>query len=360
MNMKKLLAILLLTSPCYAGLISHTDYISGAVITSAGQNSNENAIVNEFNGNIDNTNIKTGGIVDANIAAATITSDKLATTITSTFTTVSQLVAYRRPVLVYNSGSVVNIETGLDGTSGEALIIFPDGTIRKDSTAGRIQLNMGQTASLVATEQSGIQTGAVTNNTWYSVYAVKTTDNANNFVLVADKTNTPVQANFAALNTNFGTNGWVYLGTVRYGDNGSNAAAIVSFVQVGNKTVFTNVATGFQVVALQGVEISSTASATSLVYTYSAGMTAKQIPSYFTIAEYRGTANSGGSASSHFYSANGSILYSQGSGSLLFTANQEIQASIGVQLDNGSAIKMDILISGWVDSVLGVGSNPLL
>ncbi len=56
----------------YGGTISHTDYSAGAVITAAGQNTNENTIVNEFNGNIDNTNIKTGGILTGNIANATI------------------------------------------------------------------------------------------------------------------------------------------------------------------------------------------------------------------------------------------------------------------------------------------------
>src|SRR5690349_20387011 len=37
---------------------------------------------------------------------------------------------YRRPVLQYSSATVVNIETGINGTSGSARILFPDGDLR--------------------------------------------------------------------------------------------------------------------------------------------------------------------------------------------------------------------------------------
>lgn len=67
--MKKLLYLstLLLTVNLQAARISHTDYTSGATITSSGQNANENAIVNEFNGNIDDTNIAVGGVKLTNL-----------------------------------------------------------------------------------------------------------------------------------------------------------------------------------------------------------------------------------------------------------------------------------------------------
>lgn len=61
------LGLLLLCAVSYAGIITHTDYISGNVITATGQNANENTIVNEFNGSIDNTNIKVGGIASSNL-----------------------------------------------------------------------------------------------------------------------------------------------------------------------------------------------------------------------------------------------------------------------------------------------------
>ena len=79
--MKKLLAILLLTSPAYAGVITHTDYTAGSVITAAGQNTNENAIVNEINGNLDAANIEDGSIGNAEISvSAGITYSKLSLT----------------------------------------------------------------------------------------------------------------------------------------------------------------------------------------------------------------------------------------------------------------------------------------
>ena len=45
------------------GLVSRTNYAAGGTITAAGQNSNENAIVNEFNGNIENVNIKSSAAI---------------------------------------------------------------------------------------------------------------------------------------------------------------------------------------------------------------------------------------------------------------------------------------------------------
>ncbi len=67
--MKKLLYLsaLLIALPLQAAHISHTDYLSNATITAAGQNTNENAIVNEFNGNIDDTNISAGSIKITNL-----------------------------------------------------------------------------------------------------------------------------------------------------------------------------------------------------------------------------------------------------------------------------------------------------
>ncbi len=61
----------------YAGLISHVDYTNGNVITSAGQNLNENTIVNEFNGNITSANIAPLGVATSNMAESAITTSKL-------------------------------------------------------------------------------------------------------------------------------------------------------------------------------------------------------------------------------------------------------------------------------------------
>jgi len=47
------------------GLISRTAYTAGQTVTASGQNTNENTIVNEINGNIDNDNIKSGAAIAA-------------------------------------------------------------------------------------------------------------------------------------------------------------------------------------------------------------------------------------------------------------------------------------------------------
>lgn len=71
--MKRSILLLLLTTPCYAGLITHTDYTAGNTITASLQNSNENTIVNEFNGNIDDNNIKSGaGVTLSKLATLTV------------------------------------------------------------------------------------------------------------------------------------------------------------------------------------------------------------------------------------------------------------------------------------------------
>ena len=68
--MKKLSLIILLglTSTAKAGLITHSDYTAGTSITASAQNSNENTVFNEFNGNIESTNIKDGTIVVADLS----------------------------------------------------------------------------------------------------------------------------------------------------------------------------------------------------------------------------------------------------------------------------------------------------
>lgn len=266
---------------------------------------------------------------------------------------------YRRPVLQYSSASVVNLETGINGTSGQAQILFPDGNLRTDSTATRINLDLTRVAALTGTAQSGLQTGTVSNNTWYAVYAVKTTDNTSNFVTVADKTNFPVQASFSTINTNFGTNSWVYLGLVRYGDNSGTANAVVTFGQSGNFTHFYNTTTG-NAFASSGIRMATTASATSVTYTYSAGNGAAQIPSYILLVLFRGGAG-GGSGLTQLVDAAGAKNYWLTVGTTgVVTSSIWFQAGDGAKVLNSSAVPMDIFMDGFIDPVLGVGSNPQL
>ena len=54
------------------GLVSRTAYVAGNPVTASGQNTNEDAVLNEFNGNIENVNIKSSAaIVDTKLAQIT-------------------------------------------------------------------------------------------------------------------------------------------------------------------------------------------------------------------------------------------------------------------------------------------------
>lgn len=268
---------------------------------------------------------------------------------------------YRRPVLVYNSATVVNIEAGINGTSGQAQILFPDGNLRQDSTSGRINCNLAQVAALSGSWQSGLRTGSVAANTWYAVYAVKTTDDASKFVAVAD-TVLPILANFTTLNSNFGTNGWVYLGLVRYGDNGGATTAIISFVQVGNHTVFTNVNSGPWSNAT-GTLLVQTASAAAITWAYAAGTGTAQVPANISIVDVEAYAN--GAAGGNLLNFSGLTSYDAVSSTAAINARERayaINVLGGFQSNtaNGGSTNIFISLTGFWDSVLGIGSNPLL
>lgn len=78
---KLLLSLIFIPILGHSAVISHTDYTDGSVITAAGQNANENRIFNDYNGNIDNTNIKAGGIVASNIQSASIDATRFTSTV---------------------------------------------------------------------------------------------------------------------------------------------------------------------------------------------------------------------------------------------------------------------------------------
>lgn len=273
--------------------------------------------------------------------------------------------AYRRPILKYSSSTVVNLETGINGTSGQAQILFPDGSIRTDSTSGRINCNLAQVAALSGSAQSGLQTGAVSNNSWYAVYAVKVSDSSTNFVTVADKTNLPLQASFAVLNSNFGTNSWVYLGMVRNGDNASSATGLLKFSQVGNMTIFYNTAVG-TVLNLSGVLLATSGAASSLTWTYASGTGAAQVPANIINGLIGATSNATAAGQTW------EIFDDPGSTSLIarMTGNSATSLCLShlpMYLLNGIAVatntstsSWDIFLNGFYDQVLGIGSNPIL
>lgn len=367
--MKKLLAALLaglLTSPLKAGLITHTDYTGGNVITAAGQNTNENTIVNEMNGNLDTANFEDGGIATADLADGAVTQAKLASNIVSTFTVVQQMAAYRRPNLQYVSATTVDIENN-SSTQHETCIIFPGGERRcvTENTGSTTQYRRfditANCTHVTGTEDSGLTGTAEATNTWYALYAVKSQINTAKFV-VCGSTRTPTQANFSSLDTMYQTNGWYYLGLVRNGGDGTASTGdIVEFKQDGALTLFLGANNGGSpALTTTGIRLADTGGATSLTYTYAAGTGNTSIPDVVSMAVYVGQI--AGVASTHLMqnSAGTRHYHHQTSNSNNSLMRQIMPASEGVKLlaGNNASLAMDIVLSGWMDTVLGVGFNP--
>lgn len=271
---------------------------------------------------------------------------------------VDHYAAYRRPVLQYSSATVVNIETGINNSAGVATILFPDGNLRTDSTSGRINCNLAQVAALSGSAQSGLQTGTVAVNTWYAIYAVKVSDNSSNFVTVATL-QMPVQSSLSTLNSNFGTNSWVYLGMVRNGDNSGSTGVILNFKQTGNVTKFAQITTGTSLDS-SGIRLATTASATTLTYTYAAGTGAAQIPTHITMVFYTGVTGTGTAGTAQLEAGPGTTSFFLGAQTNGWGATMLRPSSDGAKFQAAGASSIDIYLEGFIDPVLGVGSNPFL
>lgn len=268
---------------------------------------------------------------------------------------------YRRPRLVWVSVTTVDVEDGIyDGTANNVYILFPDGDLRAALDTTHYRFDITRNAALTGTKQSGLRTSlSEATNTWYALYAVKTDDGQ--WVTVGDTT-LPLRANFSTLNTNFGTNAWIYLGLIRNGDNAGATGDILNFVQSGNETLFqnatNNTATGF---AGGGLRLATTAGATSLTYTYSAGTGTTNIPGNVGHCNFMCCfATVTGKLA---YNSGGTILYSMaGAASAIGQILVRAPAAGGIQLQNGpsSSIAYTIQLLGFTDSALGVGANPLL
>lgn len=268
---------------------------------------------------------------------------------------------YRRPNLLWVSGTQVQTESGItDGNASNTQILFSDGQLRTASLATEVVLDITRVASLSGSKQSGIRTGSVVNNTWYAIYAVKETD-ATGWVLVAD-TVLPIKTNYSTLNTNFNTNGWEYIGLIRNGDQQSNPTGILNFIQVGNHTLFIGVVSG-QNTAVPGFGyiIATTAGAASLTYTYSAGTSGIAFPNNISFVDFVAstqpvTGNSAlqDSAASSYYD------FDNTSGPGYVFMKDNVPVSKGIKVTPASSIAIDLVVHGFTDTVLGIGSNPLL
>jgi hypothetical protein len=314
-------------------------------ISSSQVNTNTNDVANVFNGleALTKTLAKLKVDVDPSTALEVATKQY-----------VDHYSTWRRPNLSFGSVTTVAVESGLDGTSGDISILFPDGTMRTETSATRTTFDITRNAVLVTSgAQSGLRTTlSEASNTWYYLYAVKVTDSSTQWCTVGD-TRQPIQANFSAINTSFGTNGWVYLGRVRNGDKSGATSDLLNFRQSGHFTMFTNTCTG-SVVDTVGLRLTNSASATSLAYTFSTA----DVPSDINIVGYY-AASGTGSGTVQFGNNNVTQMWAAGSGASRFATRIFTTATDAV-LTNASAAAMDINLWGFIDPVLGPGSNPLL
>lgn len=276
---------------------------------------------------------------------------------------VANLLGYRRPNLVYVSATQLDVESNT-GTSNQTMIVFPDGTLRtvtEDTSLANKYRRFDITAAAEftsGTEDSGLRSGITEAvNTWYAIYAVKSTINTSNFVLAGDTT-LPLQANYATLNSRYGTNGWLYLGMICNGDNSGATGNIVRFTQCGNKTKFNNSPTSSSALANVGIRFANTAGATSLTYTYAAGTAAAQIPDNITLADYCVSATTTTTIEVDAQS-DGALNYftvtsTSGFGCIL----TDVVAAHGVKINCGGSAASTINLAGWRDNALCAGINP--
>lgn len=369
--MKKLhyvLTSLFICAVSQAGLITHTDYTAGNVITAAGQNTNENAVFNEFNGNISAANLASDSVTSAKILDGTILKADLNSTLQSTFTQVSNTLTYRRPVLQWISITTIDVEANT-GVANQTCVIFPlDGqrcvTENTSSTSVNRRFIITEAASNSGTKNSGLIGANEASNTWYALYAWEVSDNSTDFVIVGT-TVIPVQANYSTLNGMFGTGTWVYLGEMHNGDLGSTASDILSFTQAGNVTKLSNSSTGANVADSNGMISSTTASSPTagIAVQYAAGTSGYAYPAHLTLGYWafmssKGTAHTlevaqsgGGGSFRVFYQT--SVPGTLGTTLGLFPMNSGLSVTT-----NNSASTIDIFLQGWVDGALGVGYNP--
>ena len=234
-------------------------------------------------------------------------------------------------------------------------------TFRTATTSAHWRFDITRNCSLTGTKLSGLRaTLSEAANTWYAIYAVKSDDGE--WVSVGD-TVLPLRANYATLNSNFGTNGWVYLGMIRNGDGGSTTGDILNFVQHGNVTYFMNLGTGHNVTNVTGIILATTASASSLGWTYSAGTSGAVVPNNCSIGMFRTSFNNiatSFSVSSVADSGNHIFVRWTSTTTSKNTLTQWIPSTLGISIAVGSAGGMDISLEAFVDNVLGVGMNPVI
>jgi hypothetical protein len=149
---------------------------------------------------------------------------------------------YQKPVLVYVDSTNFDVENNTE-TANQTLICFPTGPVAvTEDTAATNKFRRcttsatanGYGSSHTGAADSGLRTGlSLAANTWYFVYAVRVqygNDAGNNFILVIDDTD-PTYTNHTTLNSRYGTDEWIYLGTIRRGFGTNSTTTLIPWQQ---------------------------------------------------------------------------------------------------------------------------------
>lgn len=189
------------------------------------------------------------------------------------------MVSYRAPNLVWIDTSTIDLEAqATDGTTNKTCVMFRDGdrrcvaeTTAPGTHAYRRFIDLQPARFGVAMNGGLNPTEVIRSSTAYAFYAVRSTAAANttDFAIVAS-TLAPINTNVSSLNTAFTSNGWVYIGTAFYWDNGAKPG-FQRFSQAGAMTITRNrniVVGGVG----YGIVMTTTTTTTDFFYTPTSGM----------------------------------------------------------------------------------------
>ena len=192
---------------------------------------------------------------------------------------------YKRPKLKFVNANIVTVEenTGIAEESkffddlGE--VFFSNGSDLSPERGCDLTVTLDFTSTA---PKSGLHSSyTLTQNSWYHIYAVKTTfaGQSGKFVLAAEETPPMRGPDVVTLNNNLGGFGnYYYLGTIRYGDSVLSPSGILDFVMNGDITIFKNTVTGNAGIQTTGIQLATGASTNDLTYTYASGRGDLQIP----------------------------------------------------------------------------------
>ncbi len=272
---------------------------------------------------------------------------------------VSQMQAYRKPNLQYVSADTVDVEATVYNDVAGCTVLFPDGVLRTVNSLTQTRFNITRNAAISGSLQSGLRTSlSRAANTTYYLYAVVASDNDATWVTVGD-TLEPVPANYATLNSNFGTGKWRPLGVVRNGDNRSATNVILAFIQNGDETLFTNADDQ----GVIGYRLVTTASGTSAAYTATSGTGATDLPPVANVVHYTAVTSAATGFSNGYKDAAGSLpawLLGNTAGGGVQMDILNTAAANGAKATSSVSGTLAINCIGFRDRVLASGSLALL